>query len=97
MAPKPDYGTKLKELKDLVQATNTKITSLEEPITSNHDDLKTARITNNEIRSNDTLNIAKNKEIIINHILKKPESLKKEPNTKIPKITQKVKKDLHQH
>ena len=58
-----------------------------------HDDVM-ARIANVEIRSNDTLNIAKNNEIIINDILKKKESLKKELNTKIREITQKVKKDL---
>ena len=39
MAPKPDYGTQLNELKDFVQATNTKLTSLDERIASNHDDL----------------------------------------------------------
>ena len=58
-----------------------------------HDDVM-ARIANVEIRSNDTLNIAKNNEIIINDILEKKESLKKELTTKIREITQKVKKDL---
>ena len=40
-----------------------------------HDDVM-ARIANVEIRSNDTLNIAKNNEIIINDILKKKRIIK---------------------
>ena len=69
MAPKPDYGTQLKELKDLVWATNTKLTSIEDWITSNHDDLM-ARIANNEIRLNDALSITK-KNIIMKQYTEK--------------------------
>ena len=69
MAPKPDYGTQLKELKDLVWVTNTKLTSIEDWITSNHDDLM-ARIANNEIRLNDALSITK-KNIIMKQYTEK--------------------------
>ena len=39
MPPEADCSQQLKELKDLVQATNDKISALEERITTNHNDL----------------------------------------------------------
>ena len=39
MAPKTDYATQLKELKDLIETTNTNIKLLENRITTNHEEL----------------------------------------------------------
>ena len=50
-------------------STNTKLTSIEDWITSNHDDLM-ARIANNKIRLNDALNITK-KNIIMKQYTEK--------------------------
>ena len=39
MAPKTDYATQLKELKDLIETKNTNIKLLENRITTNHEEL----------------------------------------------------------
>ena len=59
MLPKADYSQQLKELKDLAQATNDKISVLEQWITTKHNDL-VARMEAVENRSKEALNIAKN-------------------------------------
>ena len=39
MAPKTDYGAQLKEVKDLIETTNTNIKLLGNRITTNHEEL----------------------------------------------------------
>ena len=39
MAPKTDYATQLKELKDFIETTNTNIKLLENRITTNREEL----------------------------------------------------------
>ena len=80
--------------KDLVQVTNTKLTSLEQEIAPNHG--KNCKRRNrikwwcSKYHCPEQWNYHK----IINVILKKQETLKEELNTKIAKIIQKVRKDL---
>ena len=64
MPPEADYSQQLKEPKDLVQATNDKISALER-ITTKHSGL-VARMEAVENKSKEALNIAKNNEILIN-------------------------------
>lgn len=70
--PKADYGTQWKELEGLVQAINTKLSSLEEWIATNHYDLM-ARFENVKIISNGALH-----EVIISAKPKKQELLNKD-------------------
>ena len=65
MPPEADYSQQLKEPKDLVQATNDKISALEERITTKHNGL-VARMEAVENKSKEALSIAKNNEILIN-------------------------------
>ena len=64
MPPEADYSQQLKEPKDLVPATNDKISVLEQ-ITTKHSGL-VARMEAVENKSKEALNIAKNNEILIN-------------------------------
>ena len=80
--------------KDLVQVTNTKLTSLEQEIAPNHGKNCKCR---NRIKwwcSKHHCPEQWNYHKIKNVILKKQETLKEELNTKIAKIIQKVRKDL---
>ena len=71
MAPKTDYATQLKELKDLIETTNTNIKFLEKRIKTNHEELM-ARICNVETQAKEALDLTKKKkEIIINEVLEK--------------------------
>ena len=90
MPPEADCSQQLKELKDLVQATNDKISALEERITTNHNDL-VARMKAVENRSKEALNVAKNNEILINNF---EDLLEEKIATKIPDIVKQVKNDL---
>ena len=85
-----DYSQQLKELKDLAQATNDKISALEEQIITNHNDL-VARMEVVENRSKKALNIAKNNEILINNF---EDLLEEKIATKVPDIVKQVKNDL---
>ena len=95
MAPKTDYAAQLKELKDLIETTNTNIKLLEERITKNHEELM-ARVCNLETQLKEALDLAKKDEIIINEVLEKQQEtsggLKSDMSKKI--ATQ-VNEDLH--
>ena len=60
MAPKTDYATQLKELKDLIETTNTNIKFLEKRIKTNHEELM-ARICNVETQAKEALDLTKKK------------------------------------
>ena len=90
MPPEADYSQQLKEPKDLVQATNDKISALEERITTYHSNLVT-RMEAVENRSKEALNIAKSNEILINNF---EDLLEEKTATKIPDIVKQVKNDL---
>ena len=66
MLPKENYSQQLKELKDVVQATNEKTSVLGERITANHSDL-IARMKAVKKRPKEALKIAKNNEILTNN------------------------------
>ena len=70
MAPKTDYATQLKEMKELIETTNINIKLLENRITTNYEELM-ARICNVEIQAKEALDLAKKNEIIMNEVLKK--------------------------
>ena len=58
MAPKTNYAAQLKELKDLIETTNSNIKFLENRITENHEELM-ARVYNVETQAKETLDLAK--------------------------------------
>ena len=90
MPPKADYSQQLKELKDFIQATNDKISALEQWITTNYNDL-VARMKAVENKSKEGLNIARNNEILINS---SEDLLEENIATKIPDTIKQAKNDL---
>ena len=91
MAPKTDYATQFKELKDLIETTNNNIKLLENRITTNYEELM-ARVCNVETQAKEALDLAKKNEIIINEVLDKQQ----ETNDDLSKrVTTQVKEDLH--
>ena len=95
MSPKKDYATKLKELKDLIETTNTNIKFLENRITTNHEELM-ARICNVETQAKEALDLPKKNEIIINEVLKKQQLTNDDLKLDLSKrVTTQVKEDLH--
>ena len=74
MPPKSDFSQQLKELKELLETTNERITAidnrlttLKQNITINHSEIL-ARVTAVEQRSHEALNIAKNNETIMTNL-----------------------------
>ena len=95
MAPKTDYPTQLKELKDLIETTNTNIKLLENRITKNHKELM-ARICNVETQAKEALDLAKKNEIIINEVLEKQQETNDDLKLDLSKrVTTQIKEDLH--
>ena len=91
MAPKTDYATQFKELKDLIETTDNNMKLLENRITTNHEELM-ARVCNVETDAKEAFDFAKNNEIIINEVLDKQQ----ETNDDLSKrVTTQVKEDLH--
>ena len=96
MAPKTDYATQLKELKDLIETTNTNIKLLENRITTNHKELM-ARICNVETQAREALDLAKKKnETTINEFLEKQQETNDDLKLDLSKrVTTQVKENLH--
>ena len=95
MAPKMDYATQLKELKDLTETANDNVKLLENRITTNHEELM-ARVYNVETQAKEALDLAKKNEIIMNEVLEKPQETNDDPKSDLSKrITTQVKEDLH--
>ena len=65
MGPKTNYPAQFKELKNLIETTNTNVNLPENRITTNHEELM-ARVCNGETQVMETLDLATKNEIIIN-------------------------------
>ena len=65
IAPKTNYPAQFKELKNLIETTNTNVNLRENRITTNHEKLM-ARVCNGETQVMEALDLATKNEIIIN-------------------------------
>ena len=90
MLRKENYSQQLKELKDVVQATNEKTSVLGERITANHSDL-IARVKTVKKGSKEALKIAKNNEILTNNF---EDLLEEKTGAKMLDIVKQVKNNL---
>ena len=91
MATKSDYVAQFKELKDLIETTNTNIKLLENRIATNHKELM-ARVCNVETQAKEALDLAKKNEIIIHEVLEKQQETN---DDLLKRVTTQVKEDLH--
>ena len=96
MAPKTDHAAKVKELKDLIETTNTNIKLLENRITANHEEL-VARVCIVETQAKEALDLAKKNEIIINGYLQKQQETNDNLKSDLSKrVTTQVKEALRE-
>ena len=84
MAPKTNYPAQFKELKNLIETTNTNMKLPENRMTTNHEELM-ARVCHGETQAMEALEameaLATKNEIIINEVLEKEQ----ETNDELPK------------
>ena len=80
MGPKTNYPAQFKELKNLIETTNTNMKLPENRMTKNHEELM-ARVYNGETQAMEALDLATKNEIIINEVLEKEQGT----NDELPK------------